>query len=381
MKRGDTTDRKIVAVHPQPDLYGAGKIFLEALSAVSDLCDIATVLQSAGALADAIPDNADVHVIPFPVLRRSEVRGIRWLSWFGKSCAWTIRLTKFLRDRRPDVIYLSTVTSPVWVVAAKLARVPVVCHVHESHEGSMTARRLLFAQLLLVRRIVAISKYVSTNISEAYPLLSERTRLIYNPIDETWSQAPRRSVFGESEVRLVVVGRVSWRKGQDVAISACDLLRQRGFNVHLRLVGAPFPGYEPVEVALRSQVLELQLGGQVHFVGHVDDPREIVWDSHIVLVPSRAEPFGLVALEGMCAGRPVVVARAGGLVELVEHGVTGLTCAPDDANSLANSIAELIDNPALAAELATQGQQAARSRFSRRAFAAGVTRTIVDAWN
>jgi len=80
--------------------------------------------------------------------------------------------------------------------------------------------------------------------------------------------------------------------------------------------------------------------------------------------PSLYEPFGIVALEAMSAGKPVVVSDVGGFSEIVEDGVTGLKVRPGDPEQLASAIELLVANPELRRSLGEAGMRAVRERFS-----------------
>jgi hypothetical protein len=191
------------------------------------------------------------------------------------------------------------------------------------------------------------------------PGLRRKVRLLYNGVPGPAADLPAPP----GAARLVLVGRLSPRKGTDVAVDAVALLRAEGRDVTLDLAGSVFPGYEWYEERLRAQVAAHGLGDAVRFLGFVPS----VWEAHaagdVVLVPSRVEPFGNTAVEGQLAGRPVVVSGTQGLVEIVEHGKTGLVVPPGDPAALAGALRTLLDDPAYAAELAATGREEARRRF------------------
>ena len=87
--------------------------------------------------------------------------------------------------------------------------------------------------------------------------------------------------------------------------------------------------------------------------------------AYVVAVPALwQEPFGMIALEAMCAGRPVVAYASGGLPEIVEHGRDGLLVPPGDRSALANAVERLLDDPALAAEMGRHGRKRAETEFT-----------------
>lgn len=150
-------------------------------------------------------------------------------------------------------------------------------------------------------------------------------------------------------------------------MAATGLLRDRGVPAELVLAGDVFPGYEWYEEQLRRQVAELGLQDLVHFAGFVPSPRALYEAAHVVLVPSRLEPFGLVAVEGMSAGRLVVASEVGGLREIVRSGRTGWLCEPD-ADALAAVLASCFESWETSRDIAARAAVEALEQFGLGAF-------------
>ena len=114
---------------------------------------------------------------------------------------------------------------------------------------------------------------------------------------------------------------------------------------------------------LADRVEALGLADAVDLVGWVDRAgvRRLLDAATMVVMPSRFEPFGLVALEAGQARRPVVAFAVEGLVEAVDDGVTGLLVPPGDIDALADAMARLVDEPGLARRLGDAGYEADRS--------------------
>lgn len=308
----------------------------------------------------------------FPVLRRSLTSPLRVVSLAAKLPRTLWRLARTIRQWRPDVVYVNTVTIPWWIVAARLCRVPVIAHVHEAEESeSRLVRWALAAPLLLATDVVTNSAASRRALLAVIPRLAARTSVIYNgiaaPDPATDPPSERASVrAGTTEVRptrLTLVARLSARKGVDVALDALGLLRSRGHHVELRIYGTVFPGYEWFEDGLRERATRDDVRGAVHFHGYVYPTWPVLAESDIVLVPSRSEPFGNTAVEAMLAGRAVVASRVQGLAEIIRHGETGLLTTPGDPDELAAAIEYLLENVPYAGELARRGQEDARRRF------------------
>jgi glycosyltransferase involved in cell wall biosynthesis len=297
------------------------------------------------------------------------------LLWLLVVTPWHVaRLSRLIRRARPDVVYVNTVTLPHWVVAAKVAGVPVLCHVREAeHDMRPWMARLLLAPLRSAAVVVANSAATAQWLSGHQSRLADKVRVVYNGF--AFPEATGRD-DGEPG-RIVVVGRLSPRKGQDVAIEAVARLAAAGRDVHLDLVGDVFRGYEWYEAELLRQIEERGLAGRAALLGFRADPTECYRAASIVVVPSRVEPFGNVAVEAMAAGRAVVATDVGGLPEIVDDGRTGLLCPPDDAAALAAAITRLLDDSAFARRVAQAGAASVRMRFGMARFAAEL-RDAVD---
>ena len=120
----------------------------------------------------------------------------------------------------------------------------------------------------------------------------------------------------EDPFRVLYVGRLSMRKGVDVAIEAMSTLKERGINAHLDIVGAVYSGYEWYETQLRELIAARGLADSVTFHGFCPDVWPFLAQTDISVVPSRLdEPFGNTAVEAILAGRPLVVSDSAGLRE------------------------------------------------------------------
>lgn len=114
--------------------------------------------------------------------------------------------------------------------------------------------------------------------------------------------------------------------------------------------------------ALEQQIQRLGLAGVVQFLGFRPDAPALIAAADLFVLPSLAEPFGLALLEAMALGKPVVATRAGGPLEIVEDGETGLLVPPSSPGDLAEAIVRLLSDPATARRLGENG----RSRFTDR---------------
>lgn len=171
--------------------------------------------------------------------------------------------------------------------------------------------------------------------------------------------------------RIVSVGRLVPRKGMDLVIRALPLLAEAGFpDVELHIIGGGGEqsdlDRDPEARRLRGIAEELGVEDRVILRGQV--PRErvpaVLRGADLVACTPWYEPFGIVPLEAMACGVPVLAAKVGGLADTVVDGVTGLHVPPRDPAAIADAAAALLGDPARSAEMGAHGVRRARERYA-----------------
>lgn len=277
-------------------------MFLDAIRSLRGAgASVEVILPRHGRLAERLEsDFVPVHTADFPILRRS-LLSVRPLGALAAQAWPTVRgLAASIRSLAPDVVYVNTITLPHWMAAGRKAGVGVICHVHELDQLPGPLASVLLSPLLLADRLVVNSQATQRYVRSRLPRVGPRVSLVYNGFDMP-AALPSPPAFGRTR-RLLLVGRLSPRKGQDLAIEALSLLVQWGHDVVLELVGDTFDGYEWYEEALRRQAASLGLTDRVEFGGYQIDTSSAYARSDVVLVPSTLESFGNVAVEGLAAG-------------------------------------------------------------------------------
>lgn len=370
----------IVVAHPSPDVYGSDRQLLESVSAMRhDGWLVHVFLPHDGPLRRLLHQRgATTEIIPFPVLRRSSVSPAGLLRLALQASAAMLRLPRAIRRLRPAVVYVNTITIPVWLAASRAARTPVMCHLHEAEEQHPIAlRRLLAAPLFMAHRIIANSRTTRRVVADAFPRLASRTAVVHNgvpgPPEEPSELRPRAS---HDPARLVLVGRISPRKGVAEALEALSVLRAQGVDAHLDVCGTAFTGYEAFAEQLQQRAAEPDLVGHVNFRGYVHPTWDALASADLVLVPSWGESFGNVAVEGMLAARPVIASNVPALAEILEDGRTGILTPARDPRALAAAIDELLQDPLSAQRLGSTAREHALQNFSVENYRAQVVREV-----
>ncbi|MBT2498993.1 glycosyltransferase family 4 protein [Agromyces sp. ISL-38] len=342
--------------------------------------DVRIALPNAGALADLLAgEGFTVDILDVPVLRKEFLRPRRMLGLAMRSLAAFGPIRRAIRNFGAEMVWVNTLTQPMWLLSSRILGIKVVCHVREveNDRGRLIRAGLVLplqAANVVVCNSVATQRFVER--SSPFPV-SRKTRVVYNGKnwDGYFRSEPRPL---STRAHVLLVGRLNPRKGQDVAIRALAMARESGIDLQLTMVGDIFPGYEWYFEELVALAKSLDIEKECSFVGFTDDVSGWLERADIIVVPSRFEPFGTVAAEGMAAMRPTIVSATEGLVEIVRDNQTGLTVPPDDPGRLSEALRSLVSRPDLAEDLARAGFHDVRSRFSQTAYSGNVV-SMADA--
>ena len=218
--------------------------------------------------------------------------------------------------------------------------------------------------------VVTNSKFMVREVIGGFELPAERTHLIPNGIDPTWWSTGESS--GGRDALVFTWGRVQYEKGFQVLARAMRLLRSRVPDIECIIGGRG--SYLP---ELQSQIDLEGVSDLVHLSGFLSDDRlrDTVHRAGCVAIPSLYEPFGIVALEALAGGAPLVVARTGGLAELIDGTGAGLLFEPGNAAELAMCVETVLTDTELAEDMRRQGAALLADRYSWRAIA-GATASV-----
>jgi glycosyltransferase involved in cell wall biosynthesis len=266
------------------------------------------------------------------------------------------RLLRLIRRVRPQLVHTHLVHADFHgLTAARVAGVPV--RVSTKHGFNPFRSSQLFARAdravgALADEHIAISRGLARYLAAEEGFPEDSFTVIHYGIEP----GPEPEPYPGEAPRLLCVGRLIPIKGHDVLLRAVAQARRVVRDLTLDIAGSG-----PLEPELRTQADALGLEGAVRFLGQV--PSVPYADSAVVVVPSLGEGFGMVALEAMERGRPVVASDVGGLPEIVVDGETGLVVPSGDADALAWAIAELTANLPRAAALGAAGRARALAEF------------------
>ena len=214
----------------------------------------------------------------------------------------------------------------------------------------------------------SISRAIANVIERAYGFAFDKERIRVAPLGMA-ARAPRRPSARKKHLDVLFVGRLEYRKGIDVLLRSIPLILEQAPETQFRIIGdcsikGP-DGRTFRDIFLADSSNQLWVGN-VHFEGRVGEEELLraYASCDIFVAPSRFESFGLVFLEAMREGKPVIGCVAGGMPEVVAHGINGLLVEPGNVEELARAILSLINDQALRAGMGKTGKTIFEEKFT-----------------
>lgn len=292
------------------------------------------------------------------------------LGLAGHFAAGARQLFGLIRRHGVAAVHATGLTSALYGgVAARLARVPLIWHVHEMLERR--PRNVPFVRLAaaMSRSIVCVSAAARARLV-AFGVRPGQCRLVYNALPSRLmcSRDPSDAAthMDLPDGSVLAVGAITPLKGHAVLVEAARELVPRYPALVIAIAGEVIVerdrGYFD---QMRERIIDHGLEHNVRLLGFRRDVEDLIARAAVVVQPSvEDEPLPLVPLEAMAAGRPVVASRIGGLPEIVADGISGILVEPGRSGDLARAIGVLLEDGALRERMGGAGREIVAERFS-----------------
>lgn len=269
-----------------------------------------------------------------------------------------------------------------WLVAyaAKTLKnsydIPIVSTIHATESGrnsgihNETQRYINDTEWMLTyesTEVIVNSNYMKRELQSLFGLPFEKINVVPNGINVNMFSGVerdydfRRQYALDNEKIILFMGRLVYEKGVQHLISAMPKILAGYHDAKLVIAGKGGMTDE-----LKAQVNSMGIANKVYFTGYMDSKQvcKMYKCADVSVFPSTYEPFGIVALEAMLSGTPVVVSDIGGLNEIVTHGENGMKSYAGNPNSIADSILALLYNPQLSQEVVKKAKNMVKNEYN-----------------
>lgn len=287
-------------------------------------------------------------------VRLHEIPGYTLPIW-GRFVLRTIY--RDLKEQRPDVIHLqdSRLLFQGAVLARKLNR-PLIASVGDQQEAAGIFLRRPIPQL---KMLISVSDSVQSQIPGLAALDGVQRRVILPGVDIPSGAAVDLPLDDDRPPVIGMAGPLEAVKGASFFLRACHRVVEAGQDIRIVIAGSG-----PEEHGLRQLAGSLNLSRRLTFVDGGVSMQGYLPAIDIFCLPSLQQGLGVMMLEAMALGRPVIASGVGGVTSVIEDRVTGLIVPPSDSLSLSERILELLRQRDFARQLAAAGQELMRTKFS-----------------
>jgi glycogen(starch) synthase len=318
-------------------------------------------------ILEGIPVYRFIFPSPIPVIT-GIITGLKYLLGLFLAPISFIRLLLFLRKERPDLVFLHFVGIFAFylLLCKSILGFKLIATFHgDDIEGLPHKYRfhrwVLRKTCAKVEYVTACSNYLLDRAKVICPEIKDKSKAIHNGIDiDSYKEIePYKNI----RPYIFSAGRFLHKKGFDILINAFHLIVSKGYKVDLILAGegAEQSKYERLAGKTGLNWIERgqensESGSKILYWGKADrgEIKKLLAGSEMTVVPSRIEPFGLIVLEALAAGTPVVATNVGGIPEILQDGVS-LIVAPNDENALADAMEKLLNDSDLRESLINNG--------------------------
>jgi glycosyltransferase involved in cell wall biosynthesis len=300
------------------------------------------------------PDDLSYKVSEF-----AQIINLKMKSKFNPTVVF--RLLKVMKNIQPQIIHTHLFQPRIYTTFAHLLynRAVLLTHKHSivnprKHHIFMLIEMVA---ILFNKRIIAISDSVKKSLSKYELIPKSKILVLTNSIDyRKFNEISKNKTYLiDKSIVIGTVGRIERVKGINYLLLAMKIILQQYPNARLEIIG---DGSQLNE--LKSLAEKIGISNSVIFFGKLANPIPNYGRMDIFVLPSILEGFGLVLLEAMAAGIPVVATNVHGIKEVVVDGKSGILVPPKNPEAIANAVTRIIEDPQLRKDLVDEGFNRAR---------------------
>lgn len=351
---------KILFLHSSAEMYGSDRSLLNIVKYIDkQKFRVFVILPCHGPLLEQMQQIQGVYaeIFEFAVLRRKNLSvcgGIEYIYSFRKSCRY---LKAFVKEKQIDIVYTNTSVIFPGAVVAKHIGTRNVWHVREIINSKV--ENTVISKVIQHYADVVIAN--SQETAKALKIPQDKIRVIYNAVEEKENS----QIVSHEKLTIGMAGRINRWKGQKLYVDAAEQVHREFPETIFKIAGCAYTGEEYMEKELHEYISGKGLQNVVTLCGQVDDMDGFYNSLDVFVLPSiKPEPFGLVVIEAMEYGLPVIATNHGGPTEIIQDSVDGYLVDYVNCEEMAQRIIELLKDESLRRNMGIKAQQKKRNMFN-----------------
>jgi len=318
-------------------------------------------------------ENEEITVTRLPIKHKNDPAQIKHLK-------------NIIKEHKIDLIHIhvwNPASGRFAYLAGKRTKTPIITTEHDPFKLNPIKNTIKKSLLKHAQKIITVSKQNKTVLEDLYPDHKHKIKVIHNGIDTTWWKSQILSFNAKDRTKL----REDLFNADDktlVALTVAELHPRKGLHFLLRAIQKvltqlppkkaenlrfAIAGKGPQKEALEKLINKRNLENHVILLGHRKNIPNLMKSADMFILPSVREAFGLVNLEAMVSGLPVIATRAGGIPEIITNNKTGLLVPTENETKLAEAIKKLITSQKTRQTFSKAGQAIVASKFDAKLMA------------
>jgi glycosyltransferase involved in cell wall biosynthesis len=297
--------------------------------------------------------NAGIPVWDFNLRYKYDLRGI-------------IKLITVIKKGKYDIVHVHLFPANVFAALSSFFLSKDIVWIFSEHNVYNRRRSFKIFKILdsftysRYSKIICVSKQVESTLFGWMSSIKGKTKVIPNAVFVSELLNPNHLKIYD----ILFVGRLSQAKGIDILLKAVKILKNK-YSKYLKIA---IVGDGPLKENLNNLAVELGVNGEVKFLGVRKDIEELMVSSKIFIIPSRWEGLPMVVLEAMSRGMSIIATTVGGIPEVIKNGKEGILISPEDPETLAQAINNLLENEELQEKLSQAAYEKVREKYSIEAY-------------
>jgi len=336
--------KKILITHSSNDKYGASKVLISIIDIfINNGFEVHLMLPNNGPLNNnETIKKTKLSIINLGVFRKRYFTFFGLINRFYLIIKSSLFIRKYLKKNQIDLVYTNTSTLISPSIAAKLAGIPSIFHIHEIPNSNPIYSKFITTFLnLFTREIICVSKSVY-DFWIINGLKKTKVKIIYNGFNIKKSKS---KILSNDKIVFTSISRIIPYKGHSLLIRIFDMLCKKNKNVYLQIVGDTLPEYQKYLNDLKVDIKKRGLDNKIKFLGFRKDVISILNKSNFFIhTPISPDPFPTVIFEAIKCKTPVITNSLGGAHEILDGGKNGLIIKNDLIEESVQKIFSYLDN-------------------------------------